>query len=194
MEKFSEEILIKQLKAKDTKVFQEFVNWYKNKLFHVAMGFVHDSDIANDIVQDVFIKLWENIDSWEEKRAKLSTWLYKVTVNHSLNQIRYRKNRKNITDFTELTRTTDDGSIEIQIPDGSKNPHENLENKELSEILKRAINNLPKKQRIAFVLSKYQNMPSREIAEVMDLTVSNVDVIIHRAKKNLQKQILKLMK
>ncbi len=189
-----EEILVKKLKARDQKVFQDFVNEYKDKLFRLAMGFVHDSFLAEDIVQDVFVKLWQNIDSWELGNAKLSTWLYKVTVNHALNVVRSKKKTSNVVDISQFVRESDDGGIEIQIPDNEKNPHNKLENKELAGILRKAINTLPKKQRIAFVLRQYQNMSSKEIAEVMDLSVSNVDVIIHRAKKNLQKQILKLMK
>ena len=190
----SEKILIERLKAKDQRVFQYFVNEYKDKLFSLAMGFVHDSFTAEDIVQDVFIKLWQNIDSWQPGNARLSTWLYKVTVNHSLNKVRSSKKTSNVVDMNQFVREADDGTVEIQIPDQARDPHQQLENKELAELLRRAINNLPRKQRIAFVLSKYQKMSSREIAEIMELSVSNVDVIIHRAKKNLQKQILKLMK
>ena len=189
-----EEILIKKLKARDQQTFQDFVNEYKDKLFRLAMGFVHDSFLAEDIVQEVFIKLWQNIDSWQEGRARLGTWIYKVTVNHSINKLRDSKNSARVQDIGEFVRQSDDGMLEIQIPDQAKDPHKALENKELAEVLRKAVNSLPKKQRIAFVLSKYQKMSSREIAEVMDLSVSNVDVIIHRAKKNLQKQILKLMR
>ncbi len=194
MEYISEEILIQRLKARDKKVFQHFVNQYKDKLFRLAMGFVHDAFLAEDIVQDVFVKLWQNIDSWQEGRARLGTWLYKVTVNHSLNKVRDNKKTAHVQDIGQFVRQSNDGMIEIQIPDQTRDPHKALENKELAGILRRAINSLPRKQRIAFVLSKYQKMSSKEIAEVMELSVSNVDVIIHRAKKNLQKQILKLMR
>ena len=194
MEQMSEQILIDRLKAKDQRVFQDFVNQHKDKLFRVAMGFVHDSFLAEDIVQEVFIKLWQNIDSWQEDRAQLSTWLYRVTVNHSLNKLRDTKNTRQLSSINELMRTNDDGSVEIQVPDKATDPHAALENKELAEVLRKAISALPRKQRIAFVLSKYQKMSSHEIAEVMELSVSNVGVIVHRAKKNLQKQILKLMK
>ncbi len=194
MDKEREEILVQRIKQKDQAALREFVGYYKDKLFRLAMGFVHDYYLAQDIVQEVFIKMWQNIDSWKEGNARLSTWLYKVTVNHSLNKIRDNRDKLHVEDISQFTRTNDDGTVEIQIQDTDKDPHQFVENKELAQILKKAVNALPRKQRIAFVLSKYQNMSSKEIAEVMDLSVSNVDVIIHRAKKNLQKQILKLMK
>ena len=190
----NEDILIKRLKKGDQRAFEQIVNLNKDKLMRLAMGFVHDFQQAEDIVQEVFIKLWQNIEHWQEGKAKLSTWLYKVTVNQAINQLRNKKKTSNLIDIGEFVREDEQGNIEVQLLDNSADSQKIIENKELAKILRLAINSLPRKQRIAFVLSKYQNMSSREIAEVMDITVSNVDVIIYRAKKNLQKQILKLMK
>jgi len=190
----NEDILIKRLKKGDQRAFEQIVNLNKDKLMRLAMGFVHDFHQAEDIVQEVFIKLWQNIEHWQEGKAKLSTWLYKVTVNQAINQLRNKKKTSNLIDIGEFVREDEQGNIEVQLLDNSADSQKIIENKELAKILRLAINSLPRKQRIAFVLSKYQNMSSREIAEVMDITVSNVDVIIYRAKKNLQKQILKLMK
>jgi len=190
----NEDILIKRLKKGDQRAFEQVVNLNKDKLLRLAMGFVHDLHQAEDIVQEVFIKLWQNIEHWQEGKAKLSTWLYKVTVNQAINQLRNKKKTSNLIDIGEFVREDEQGNIEVQLLDNSADSQKIIENKELAKILRLAINSLPRKQRIAFVLSKYQNMSSREIAEVMDITVSNVDVIIYRAKKNLQKQILKLMK
>lgn len=190
----NEDILIKRLKKGDQRAFEQVVNLNKDKLLRLAMGFVHDFHQAEDIVQEVFIKLWQNIEHWQEGKAKLSTWLYKVTVNQAINQLRNKKKTSNLIDIGEFVREDEQGNIEVQLLDNSADSQKIIENKELAKILRLAINSLPRKQRIAFVLSKYQNMSSREIAEVMDITVSNVDVIIYRAKKNLQKQILKLMK
>ena len=190
----NEDILIKRLKKGDQRAFEQVVNLNKDKLLRLAMGFVHDFHQAEDIVQEVFIKLWQNIEHWQEGKAKLSTWLYKVTVNQAINQLRNKKKTSNLIDIGEFVREDEQGNIEVQLLDNSADSQKIIENKELAKILRLAINSLPRKQRIAFVLSKYQNMSSREIAEVMDITVSNVDVIIYRAKKNLQKQILKVMK
>ncbi len=189
----NEDILVERLKARDEQAFKAFVEKYQNKVFRLIMGFVHDTYAAQDIAQDVFVKLWEKIPEWKAGKAKISTWLYKVAVNHALNYIKREDKKEYVSDLSAFTRVNDDGSVEIQIEDTLRNPHDSLENKELAQILRKAIKALPKKQRIAFVLSKYQNMSSKEIAEVMEISPGNVDVILHRAKKNLQKNILKLM-
>ncbi len=189
----NEEILVERLKARDEQAFRIFVEEYQNKVFRLIMGFVHDTYIAQDLTQDVFVKLWEKIPEWKSGNAKISTWLYRVAVNHAINYLKRENKKDYVSDISAFTRVNDDGSVEIQIEDTLRNPHDNLENKELAIILRKAIKALPKKQRIAFVLSKYQNMSSKEIAEVMEISPGNVDVILHRAKKNLQKNILKLM-
>ncbi len=186
--------LLNRLKNREELALKEAVERYKSMVYKVAIGFTHDREVADDIVQDVFLKLWENAPKLELKNTKLSTWLYRVALNHSINYSRKEKFKSFVQDLTQFTRTTDDGAVEIQIEDNSaKNPEEFVENRELGEILKKAINSLPKKQRIAFVLSKYQNMSSKEIAEVMEISPGNVDVLVHRAKKALQKKILKIM-
>jgi len=187
----SDREIINNILKGESHLFELLVDRYKSMVFKVAMGFVHDTQAANDIVQDVFVKLWSQLGDFTFE-AKLSTWLYRVTVNTSLNVLRKDKFKSMIEDISHLTRTNDDGSIEIQIEDSyGETPEDYVRNEELRQLLKKAIDSLPKKQKIAFVLSKYRGLSSKDIAEIMEISPGNVDVLIYRAKQKLQKYILK---
>ncbi len=187
--------LLNRLKQRDPKALQTAVEKYSNLLYKVAIGFMHDKQAADDIVQDVFIKLWQAAPKLNFDKNKLSTWLYRVTVNHCLNQVKRDKFKALFQDISKFTRKTDNGAIEIEIEDTiNLNPHQYTENKELGQIIENAINNLPKKQRIAFILTKYRDMSAKQAAEIMKTSPANVDVLVFRAKKNLQKFILKKLK
>ncbi len=187
--------LLNRLKQRDPKALQTAVEKYSNLLYKVAIGFMHDKQAADDIVQDVFIKLWQAAPKLNFDKNKLSTWLYRVTVNHCLNQVKRDKFKALFQDISKFTRKTDNGAIEIEIEDTiNLNPHQYTENKELGQIIENAINNLPKKQRIAFILTKYRDMSAKQAAEIMKTSPANVDVLVFRAKKNLQKFILKQLK
>ena len=184
--------LINRLKQRDPEALKAAVEKYSNLLYKVAIGFMHDQQAADDIVQDVFIKLWESAPKLNFDKTQLSTWLYRVTVNHCINQVKRQKFKSLFQDLSKFTRKNDDGAIEVEIQDNfSLNPQQYTENQELRQIIEKAINSLPKKQRIAFILTKYRNMSAKQAAEIMDTSPANVDVLVHRAKKNLQKFILK---
>ncbi len=184
--------LINRLKQRDPEALKAAVENYSNLIYKVAIGFMHDQQAADDIVQDVFIKLWESAPKLNFDKTKLSTWLYRVTVNHCINQVKRQKFKSLFHDLSKFTRKNDDGAIEVEIHDNiNLNPQQYTENQELGQIIQKAINSLPKKQRIAFILTKYRNMSAKQAAEIMDTSPANVDVLVHRAKKNLQKFILK---
>ncbi len=187
--------LLNRLKAREQEALRIAVDKYSSMVYKVALGFTHDKQEADDIVQEVFIKLWENAPKLELRDTKLSTWLYRVTLNYAINLTRRNKFKSLFEDLSQFTRKSDDGTIEFQIEDKqNKNPEELTENKELGEIIKIAVNRLPKKQRIAFVLTKYRGLSSKEVAEIMEISPGNVDILVHRAKKALQKKILSLTK
>lgn len=183
--------LIEQIKDNNQEAFAEFINKNKEQVFRVAMGFVHDKSLADDIVQEVFIKFWEKREEFELK-AKLSTYLYRVTTNMCLNSIRKSKfstvfsSIKSKSDETENSQT-----YEASLNDENQQTiDDNFKQEHIKIALKRATNSLAKNQKTAFILSKYQDFSYKEIAEIMELSISSVESLLHRAKKNLQKKLL----
>lgn len=164
--------------------FEKIIIKYQNMVFRVAIGFVHLKEDAEDLTQEVFLNAY---NSWNNFRgdSEISTWLYRITINLSLNFIEKSK-RKN---FLQLT-----GDTLIYLfnrDNGEKNPQQQLEISEQEKIVKAAIDSLPEKQRIVFVLSKYDDLPQKEIASIMKISEGAIEQLLQRAKANLQKKLKK---
>ena len=185
------ELIAKISKNNDNSAFNELINRHKDNVFSIAIGFLHDKDAANDIVQDVFLKFWE-IRKDFKLTAKFSTWLYRVTVNKCINVQRKNKFSTVFSTFENKNNNENDISFEAQIPDNQQNTIGNKDKQNiLKKNLKNALNSLPKRQKIAFILNKYQNLSYKEIADVMELSISSVEALLYRAKANLQKKLYK---
>ena len=183
--------LIRGIKEKDESAFKEFVDKYQEMVLNTCNRFVHNYDDSMDIAQEVFIKVYDTSDKFREQ-SKISTWLYRIAVNKSLNHIRNKK-RKNIFNSLDLLFENQKSS-EARIEDESETMEENMILNEKKDALKKAIDELPQKQKVAITLSKLEEMPYKEIAEVMNISVTEAGVLINRAKKNIQKKILRQFK
>lgn len=162
--------------------FEKIISKYQTMVFRTAIGFVHQKEDAEDLTQEVFLNAYK---SWNNFRgdSEISTWLYRITINLSLNVIE-KSERKNL-----LQLTGDALTYLFNRDSGEKNPQQQLEISEQKKIIKAAIDSLPEKQRIAFVLSKYDDLPQKEIASIMKISEGAVEQLLQRAKANLQRKL-----
>jgi len=179
-------ISIPELQKGSEIAFKLLVESYKNKVINTCFGFVHNRTDAEDIAQNVFVEVYESVSKFKED-SSLSTWIYRIAVNKSLDFIR-KSNRKKR--WSELTR------INLDQKENSDNwfmhndtPQISLEQKERIEILNKAINKLPENQKIAFTMHKYEDLSYKEISDILNTTISSVESLMHRAKINLQKTL-----
>jgi RNA polymerase sigma-70 factor (ECF subfamily) len=185
----NDEAIIIGLADKDEKVFHELVKSFQKNVFHTCLGFVHNNEDAQDISQDVFIEIYRSVNKFRGD-SKISTWVYRIAVNKSLNFLRKQKQVKNISSIEQLHSDAKIQGEQGIIKEPATDEH-HFEKKELARILIKAIDSLPKNQRIAFTLSKYDDMQYAEIAVVMDMSLPAVESLIHRAKLNLQKKLFR---
>ena len=184
--------LIKAIKKNDQQAFKQLVEDNQQLVVNTCNGFLHNIADAEDIAQDVFVEVFLSINTFRED-AKLSTWLYRIAVNKSLNHIRDNKKNKNLKSIDDFIAS--DKNLKRELPDSNTSqPEKIIEEKERSQILQYSINSLAKNQKIAFTLNKYDDLSYKQIAEVMDLSVSSIESLLHRAKKNLQKKLLNYYK
>lgn len=187
----TEQELIQKVLQKDQMAFSLLVKEHKSLVFNTAMGFVHNKENAEDITQDVFVKLWTSIETFKGE-SKLSTWLYRITVNLSINYINKNKIKRL---FNNIDDADNENGHKSEITDKSTDSvDDNFIQKEHSKVLKLAINSLPRRQKTAFVLNKYEDLSYKDISEIMELSISSVESLLHRAKKNLQKKLLNYYK
>jgi RNA polymerase sigma-70 factor (ECF subfamily) len=134
--------------------FQEIYELYKNKVFNTVIGHLQNQEDAEEITQDVFIEIHRSLKTFEGK-SSLSTWIYRISVNKSLDFIKSKNRKKRFAFFAELFDTS--GNIKHDRSD-FHHPGILLENKEKAGVLFKAINKLPENQRTAFILSKTEGL------------------------------------
>ena len=146
-------------------------------------------DVARDLTQDIFMKVFENIDDFNQQ-SSIYTWIYRIAVNHVLNYLK-KRNRYHWLDLLERSVTE---VVRSEVPvfdfwsnDGFEPPDEKIEREEREILVWELIQQLPAKYRVPLVLQRYDEMGNREIAEVMELSISAVESRIFRAKKKLLK-------
>ena len=184
-----QEVVSEKISDKE-KIFNDLYKEYHEKVFCTCMGFLHNKEDAEYLVQEVFLEIHKSLDKFRGD-SKVSTWLYRIAVNKSLNQI--RKNKKNI--FIKTFEILFDASSNgLNKEPSNNNTSKRMEDKELSKVLNTALNSLKETQRTAFVLSKYDELSYQEISEVMNVSLSSVESLIHRAKLNLQNKLISFYK
>ncbi len=179
--------IIQKLKEKDENAFRFLVEKYRELVVNTCFGLLHNNEDAEDVAQEVFIEVFRSVDKFRAD-AKISTWLYRIAVNRSLNFIRDNKRKKWLHSVEEVLGTQHPGSsgpvtARDDLPDAG------MENSQRARMLHEAIDALPKNQRVAFTLNKYEALSYKKISEVMEVSVASVESLIHRAKKNLQKKL-----
>ncbi len=157
---------------------------YQLFVFRTAIGFVHNQQDAEDITQEVFIRAYKNLDKFRGD-SQHSTWLYRIAVNCSLNFLAKAKRRA----FFGVDSSNLENIVESR--GSGVNPARELELQEESQKVAKLIDTLPKRQRVAFILSKYNHLPQQEIAEIMGVSVGAVEQLLYRARNNLSKSVRK---
>ena len=179
--------LISGILNRDRAAVQFLVGKYHRQVIRTAFHFVNDMNDAEDIAQDVCLEVLESCRNFRGT-SSLSTWIYRITVNKSLNFNRKNKRKERLKQFESIFMHPDSGS---GTPDPE--PHtesQALDDKERKFILDKALNSLPESQRTAFILSKYEELSYRDIAGIMNTSLASVESLIQRARQNLQKRLI----
>jgi RNA polymerase sigma-70 factor, ECF subfamily len=180
--------LIKELQKGSDSAFKRLLDQHRHRVVNICYRFTADRDDAQDVAQETFVEVYHSLPGFRGD-SSLSTWIYRIAVAKSLDFLR-RKSRKKRKGLFGGTVSLDDHQMAIPAPESS-NPEMQLQDKERLVILQAALDSLPDKQRIAFVLGEYDGLSYVEIAAVMKTTVPAVESLIYRARKNLQKKLNK---
>ena len=183
----TENEIIQKLQEGSEPVFKQLIDDNKQLVMNTCYSFVRKMEDAEDIAQEVFIEVFRSIDKFRAD-SKLSTWIYRIAVNKSLNYLRDNKPRKWIQSIEETFKSKKEHPEGILI-EGAGHPGFDLENTQRAQLLYGAIDGLPENQKVAFMLNKYEELSYLEISKIMEVSLSSVESLIHRAKKNLQKKL-----
>lgn len=171
----SEEQLISQIIKGDSFAFEALFKEYQLKILNLCYAMLHNRQEAEDMTQEVFLEVYRSIDKFQNK-CKLSTWIYRIAINKSLNQVKRNKIRR----FFSMDN---DSVLKV---DSFEQSDWGLKEKQYNNYLHQAIEKLPKKQKQAFILFSYDELPQKEIAEIMNCSLSSVEVLVFRARKTIK--------
>ena len=162
--------LMKRTAQGDSDAFKTIVVRHQASVLNVIYRFVGNRVEAEDLAQEVFIKVWKSREQYKPV-AKFTTWLYRIVTNVSLNAIR-RKRASSLDCLAEIV--SDDLS-----------PVGQLLKKETTVVIKNAIGSLPPNQKMAVILHRFEGLSYKEISEVMELSLPAVESLLHRASIKL---------
>ncbi len=171
--------------------FEEIYNSYGKRILNLAFRMTSSQDEAQDLTQEIFIKVYERLDSFREN-SSIYTWIYRIAVNHILNYLKKEKRKRwvRILDLKVPGLADQEEPPQPDFPDNDSLPPDKiLEISERDKIINSIIDSLHPKYKVPFVLFRIEGMSYKEIADSMDLSLSAVEARIHRAKKQLIKKI-----
>lgn len=175
--------LLERAKAGDIAAFEQLIESYQKKIFNIALRMLGNYDDAGDLSQEVLIRIYKSIGSFKEQ-SSFSTWIYRITTNVCLDEIRKRKNRKIISLDEEIR--LEDGEMKRQIESDEPSPEETAEAEDLKKIVNDAIGRLSEEHRIVIVLRDLQGLSYEEIAEVLKCPEGTVKSRINRGRQALK--------
>ncbi len=173
--------LVREAKTGDKAAFGKLVNKYYEMVYAVVFGVLHHREAAKDVAQEVFLKVFRELTGFEGK-AKFKTWLYRVSVNAALDQVRKRRPSESL-DATD--KSADDDEPPVVITDKSPGPRDRAAQRELRVLLDQAIEQLSADHRAVLVLREWQELSYEEIAETLGVEIGTVMSRLHYARKKL---------
>ncbi len=185
-----ERSLLRRLRERDERAFRELVMQHRDRVYNICYRMMGNRSEAEDVAQEVFIAVFKTIDSFREE-SKFSTWLYRVSVNHCKNRIKYLA-RRHDRDRDELDENSAgaNGAI-LGNPVRAAQPDRALESVQMEEVLREAVNSLDEEHRIVVVLRDIEDLSIEEICEITDLPDGTVKSRLHRARLALRKKLQK---
>ena len=180
----SEQELVAALRRREPDAFETLFETYSDKAYRLAVGLLENETEADCVVQDTFLRILERLDQFEA-RAQLSTWLYRVAYNLTMDRLRQRRPTVVMADEAD-DETVSSPAVLV---DWEHLPEELLTASELAVELDKAIAALPEKFRIVFVLREIEGLSTEETAVITQLSLSAVKVRLHRARLFLRERL-----
>jgi RNA polymerase sigma-70 factor, ECF subfamily len=165
--------LMLRVRADDNEAFAELVEAYHQRLVVVMNHLVANTEEAEDLAQEVFLRVYRNRKKYHP-RAKFSTWLFTIANHLALNVLRTRKRKPVVRLDTRDSGPLGPRPAEQLVLDRADPPAQNMQQQELIQVIRVALEGLNERQRVAVILNKFEDMNYAEIAQIMGLTTKGV--------------------
>jgi len=182
--------LVKEFISGNDGAFTQLVTRYKDPLTNYLNMMVGDYDIAVDLSQETFLRVYRNIGRYSNV-YQFSTWIYRIATNLAIDEMRYRKRRGRVfyKNVWGNRQSMDKELPEFELMDVRRSPSEEILRKESGKVLGEAIRSLPEKYRTAFIMKEVQQLPYETIAQVLKCSAGTIKSRLHRARDLLQRKL-----
>jgi RNA polymerase sigma-70 factor (ECF subfamily) len=180
-----EDLVAKTLEGEEV-AFSQLHDRYRQRIYSTVYRIVQDAAAAQDATQEVFIKLYKSLSDWNPRKAKFSTWLYRLAANHAIDCWRTRRRR-----FEVPSSDTSDREYvpERSISDAIFTPLGALERKEIVEQIRRCVDDLPELQKKVFLLRYFEDLKLEEIADMEACSLGTVKTSLFRATHSVRRAL-----
>jgi RNA polymerase sigma factor (sigma-70 family) len=184
----SDEIIVKNILDGDENAFTQLYERYRLLIYSAAFRIIHDPEEAQDATQEIFLKLYRSLHKWNVQKAKLSTWIYRMAVNHSIDcrRVRFRRAESQLPEnnaklsFRQHSTGNSAGS-----------PFKAIKNREEISLVRRCVENMPDLQKKTFMGRYFQELKLVEIAEMECRNLQAVKSSLYRATNAVRRALLK---
>lgn len=180
-----DDLLVSKAIGGDESAYRKLVDKYERALFYHILKMVKDREQVEDLVQESFVKAFDNLNSYSTNYA-FSTWLYRIATNHTIDYLRKKKLQTLSIDEPVKTR---DGDMQMQLRDEAAETDRNIIRSQRQKIVQNAIDDLPEKYRKVIEMRHMEEKSYKEIAKVLDLPLGTVKAHIFRARELLYKAL-----
>ena len=185
--KIEESEIINRILSGEKELFEILVKRNNQKLYRVIRGYLKDEAEIEDIMQDSYVKAFSKLHQFKLE-SSFSTWLIRIGINESLARIKENGKRYHHTEQSDYP-----GNTILEIPDNRHlNPQDKMLRNEAKQILENTIDSLDRKYKTVYIMKEVEEMSLNEISVVLDLTVANVKVRLHRSKEMLKAKLFEV--
>lgn len=177
-----------RVREDESGAFEELVEIFQHRLVSIMHHMVGNREEAEDLAQEAFLRVFKSRKSYHPT-ARFSTWLFTIANNLALNSIRNRKKKPQIPFALSESGVFQEVPQDLRLPDKDDAPAARVQNDELAQVIRKALDGLNERQRMAVVLNKYEDMNYADIATVMGLTPKAVKSLLSRARVNLREAL-----
>ncbi|MFP4046252.1 MAG: RNA polymerase sigma factor [Bacteroidales bacterium] len=185
MSDFGDEYYIERILNGDQSSYALLVERYKNMVFTIAIRMLKNHELAEEVSQDAFLKAYKSLKQFQ-KKSKFSTWLYRIVYNQCISELRKQKQNTMSIDDESSSKSV------LNIED-TLNKTEGLENEDRKYYIEKALSYLPEDDRMIITLFYQNEMTTEEIANIVNLSVSNVKVKLYRSRNKLYETLNSLL-
>lgn len=182
--------LVSEFISGNDEAFTQLVARYKDSITNYLNMMVGDYDIAVDLSQETFLRVYRSIHRYSNV-YQFSTWIYRIATNLAIDEIRYRKRRGQVfyRNILGNRQSSSKEGHEFEIGDIRRNPRDEVLRKETGRVLGDAIRSLPEKYRTAFIMKEVQELPYETIAKILNCSAGTIKSRLHRARELLQRKL-----